>query len=205
MPKKYVEMIEVPAAETNETASCTFFMLDAQFVRNFPGKRLPFLNEIRKSNTEAVREVTLNYAEVVSGTHVEKILSVSHRWMTPEEPDPDGEQLKTIKTFLNSSDGRKIELMWIDAGSMPQDQPKGSRSEADTANFKRMLREVNMLYLGTSVLILLDLSYVSRCKRTDCQLKHAVAVRSLTRGLALSECDLLVCARVQSGLSSRRG
>ena len=45
---------------------------------------------------------------------------------------------------------------------MPQDQPKGSRSADDTASFETMLSEVNLLYLGTTVLILLDLSYVSR-------------------------------------------
>ena len=45
---------------------------------------------------------------------------------------------------------------------MPQDHPKGSRSAEDAAAFKRMLKEVNRLYLGTTVLILLDMSYVSR-------------------------------------------
>jgi hypothetical protein len=55
--------------------------------------------------------------------------------------------------------------VWIDAQSMPQDIPKGSRSSADTEEFKRMLAQVNMLFLGTSILILFDLSYLSRCKR----------------------------------------
>ena len=45
---------------------------------------------------------------------------------------------------------------------MPQDQPKGSRCAEDAAAFKRMLKEVNRLYLGTTVLLLLALSYVSR-------------------------------------------
>ena len=82
--------------------------------------------------------------------------------MKSNDPDPDGEQLKALQNFLNSSDGKKIELVWIDSACMPQDQPKDSRSEDDTAAFKRMLSEVNMLYLGTTVLILLDLSYDAR-------------------------------------------
>ena len=45
---------------------------------------------------------------------------------------------------------------------MPQDHPQGPRSAEDAAAFKRMLKEVNRLYLGTTVLILLDMSYVSR-------------------------------------------
>ena len=32
----------------------------------------------------------------------------------------------------------------------------------EEAHFLRMLRQVNILYLGTSVLLLIDLSYVSR-------------------------------------------
>jgi len=82
--------------------------------------------------------------------------------MQPDEPDPDGEQLKAIKSFLNSPAGKKIELIWLDSACMPQDHPKGSRTAEDKDDFKRMLSEVNMLYLGTTVLILLDLSYMSR-------------------------------------------
>ena len=33
--------------------------------------------------------------------------------------------------------------------------PQGQRNEHELADFKRMLKEVNLLYLGTSVLILL--------------------------------------------------
>ena len=82
--------------------------------------------------------------------------------MQPDDPDPDGEQLKAPKGFLNSPGGKKIERVWIDSACMPQDLPKGSRSAEDTVAFKGMLKEVNRLYLGTTVLILLDLSYVSR-------------------------------------------
>jgi len=144
--------------------SCTFFMLDAAFVRTFPGKSLPFFQEIRDDYTteEPLVEVALDYADVVKGTHIETTLAVSHRWMQPDDPDPDGEQLKALKSFLNSPNGKKIERVWIDSACMPQDHPKGSRSAEDTAAFKRMLKEVNRLYLGTTVLILLDLSYVSR-------------------------------------------
>ena len=106
--------------------------------------------------------MALDYADVVKGTHIETTLAVSHRWMQPDDPDPDGEQLKALKGFLNSPAGKKIERVWIDSACMPQDHPKGSRSAEDAAAFKRMLKEVNRLYLGTTVLILLDLSYVSR-------------------------------------------
>jgi hypothetical protein len=178
-------------------------MIKADFLRTFTGKNLPFFQELRAKHPSAFVEVTISYEEVVRGTHVEKILSISHRWMEPTQPDPDGEQLKAIKAFLVSSAGKRIELVWIDGGSMPQDQPKGTRTKEDKADFDIMLSQVcaalrlghhafvatlsprrsrshlcyvntppslppftcaqvNMLYLGTTVLILFDLSYMSR-------------------------------------------
>jgi hypothetical protein len=182
--------------------SCRFWMIKADFLRTFSGKNLPFFQELRAKHPSAFVEVTISYEEVVRGTHVEKILSISHRWMEPTQPDPDGEQLKAIKAFLVSSAGKRIELLWIDGGSMPQDQPGLIRSVEDKADFDIMLSQVcaalclghrpflatlsqplyyyiniltprrcsppftcakvNMLYLGTTVLILFDLSYLSR-------------------------------------------
>jgi len=35
-------------------ASCTFFMLDADFVRSFRGTTLPFYQEIREKHSDAI-------------------------------------------------------------------------------------------------------------------------------------------------------
>lgn len=40
--------------------------------------------------------------------------------------------------------------------------PQGERTPAETVRFKRMLHNVNLLYLGCSVLALIDISYLSR-------------------------------------------
>ena len=122
--------------------SCRFWMIKADFLRTFSGKNLPFFQELRAKHPSAFVEVTISYEEVVRRTHVEKILSISHRWMEPTQPDPDGEQLKAIKAFLVSSAGKRIELVWIDGGSMPQDKPKGTRTKEDTADFDIMLSQV---------------------------------------------------------------
>ena len=86
--------------------------------------------------------MTISFEEVVRGTHVEKILSISHRWMEETQPDRDGVQLKAIKAFLDSSKGKQIELVWIDGGSMPQDQPGLIRSVEDKSDFDIMLSQV---------------------------------------------------------------
>ena len=133
-----------PSAVRAGPVSCRFWMIRADFLRTFSGKNLPFFQELRAKHPSAFVEVTISYEEVVRGTLVEKILSVSHRWMEPTQPDPDGEQLKAIKAFLVSSKGKRIEHVWIDGGSMPQHQPTIGliRSDEDTADFKTMLSEV---------------------------------------------------------------
>ena len=40
--------------------------------------------------------------------------------------------------------------------------PQGKRTEAEKVAFGRMLNNINLLFLGASVLILLDMSYSSR-------------------------------------------
>jgi hypothetical protein len=145
-----VEMAPLPAGgavglPTDPTVSCVFVFLGAEFVRDYDeGKQLPFFQEIRKKHPSKLRKVTITYAEVIAGTHVLKRLVVSHRWMNPDQPDPDGEQLKAIQEFLRSPAGREIEEVWIDAYCMPQDQPEGSRSDEDTADFKTMLGQVSI-------------------------------------------------------------
>ena len=182
----------------DKTASCTFYMLKADFVRDYPEKQLPFWAEIREKHPEAMVEVTITWAEVVSGKHVQNVLSISHRWMLPTSPDPDCEQLKAVQSFLQSEKGKDFKLVWLDSACMPQDQPHGSRSAEDTASFKRMLKDINMLFLGTSVLILLDLSYLSRCESRD---RRGFELRAKIECLLRS----LVFVPAQSGHNSRRG
>ena len=73
------------------------------------------------------------------------------------EPDTQGAQLRAIQTFLSANRG--IRFVWIDWSSMPQG---ANRSPDEQAEFDSTLPFVNLLYLGSTVLILLDLSYVSR-------------------------------------------
>ena len=40
--------------------------------------------------------------------------------------------------------------------------PQGKRTPAEKVAFKHMLSNINLLYLGCHVLVLLDLSYMSR-------------------------------------------
>jgi len=99
-----------------------------------------------------------------------RILVVSHRWQYPHLPDPGGEQLRVIQEYLLSH--TEIKYVWFDHWSMPQDMrteeqlkdetTSDTRTPEELAEFNRMLKSVNVLYLGCRVLILLDKGYLGR-------------------------------------------
>ena len=95
-------------------------------------------------------------AGVLQGVYARTILVVSHRWVKPGAPDPDGVQEGAIKAFL--CDNPQIEFVWYDFWSMPQ----AERTADEDVNFEIMLLAVNLLYLGGTVLILLDEDYMHR-------------------------------------------
>ena len=84
-------------------------------------------------------------------------VAVSHVWQTPEDPDPDGEQARIIRDFLQQHP--HIELVWIDWCCLPQGVDK---TEAERASFNESLEIVNLLYLGLHVTILLDSLFLGR-------------------------------------------
>jgi len=86
-----------------------------------------------------------------------KYLAVSHRWFNPRAPDADGLQLRKVREYLRAH--KDIEWVWYDYWCMPQGE---SRTPAQKVAFKVMLSNINWLYIGCSVLVLLDLSYLSR-------------------------------------------
>ena len=71
----------------DETASCTFYVIKAAWLRKYSGTKLPFLQELRDKHPEALEQITITYGEVVCGKHVREVLSVSHRWMKADDPE----------------------------------------------------------------------------------------------------------------------
>ena len=86
-------------------------------------------------------------------------LAVSHRWITPNLPDAaaraEGVQLDAIAAHLKV---HKTKHVYYDFWCMPQ-QP---RTPEEDVSFKWMLENLSLLFIGCSVLILLDRSYCSR-------------------------------------------
>ena len=131
------------------------------------------------------------FTDVCAHANKGEICTVSHRWMARHEPDADGTQLKVVKAHVRAHRA-SIKLVWYDAWCLPQ----GVRTPAEELEFKTMLREVNLLYLGMSVLILLDLSYQSRFWVRGWR---SNTLGSMAARAADAQCDRPVCLR-----SSRR-
>ena len=97
---------------------------------------------------------TVTRAAVRSGAWAADTLAVSHRWETPDEPDPTGAQLAALRAHP------EIAWVWVDVCAMPQGGAR--RTRAEEVEFRALLPNVNLLYLACSVLIVMDASYASR-------------------------------------------
>mmetsp|Transcript_10152 Transcript_10152/g.33311 ORF Transcript_10152/g.33311 Transcript_10152/m.33311 type:complete len:484 (+) Transcript_10152:691-2142(+) len=152
------------AALEMQGVQCTFLFLDADVLRS--GRydeagyktTLPRLQEIQAAHPEWIKRRVLK-RHLAYGRHAYRgeILAVSHRWEQPDAPDASGVQLQAIREHLQ--DCPSIKLVWYDFWCMPQG---GERTPTEKVDFKRMLQNINILYLGCSVLILQELSYLSR-------------------------------------------
>jgi len=121
-------------------------------------------------STGAVRFLRISKLACLRHLYAQHLLAVSHRWEAAAEPDPDGTQLRAVQEYLLHNP--EIRYVWYDHWCMPQDErteqqradetTKDTRTVREKAEFRRMLGQVNLLYLGCRVLILLDRSYFSR-------------------------------------------
>lgn len=136
-----------------------FLVPRAWFLQKDEPKLLP-----HQEMKDALEVVNFTVQDVVKGKG--DVIVVSHRWGEKHHPDPDGEQLRAIKAFLEAHPG--FQFVWIDFCCIPQDLKTSDgnlllrRTEAETAYFRRALSSVNMLYLFFPVLTLLDAEYNTR-------------------------------------------
>ena len=143
-----------------EGRACPFIFVDATRLRESTETDLPRLlrlQELEKLHPDWVIRTTVSFAAVCTSELSDEYLAVSHRWDSPQHPDPNGVQLAELRRFL--FDHQHIKYVWYDYLCMYQGK---ERSAPQLRAFSGMLRNVNMLYLGCSVLILLDRSYQGR-------------------------------------------
>jgi len=103
----------------------------------------------------------ISKADAYARRYENVVCAVSHRWEEPNQPDPEGAQFVALQAYLKEHP--KIEYVFYDFSCVAQGSDCGvERTPAQKETFKRQLANVNLLYLGASVLILMDASYLSR-------------------------------------------
>ena len=150
----------------DEVDGCEFFFLPASTIRHTQRftptgiTELPRFQELRERHLVR-RFVSRREAMSQRGELRETCLAVSHRWESTLRPDVTGDQFRAIRAYLDEHP--QIEYVWVDWSSMPQKGKDGDeRTREEEALFKKMLRQVNLLFLGCSVLLLVDISFCSR-------------------------------------------
>jgi len=126
-----------------------FSFVDANKLLESSGA-LPKHQELRELDGWLITQ-RISIREILSG---EKfffdVASVSYVWQTKEHPDPHGEQTDAVRAFLREH--RHIRKVFIDWLSLPQKE----RSPEDTDGFRLGLKNINMIYLATTVLVVLS-------------------------------------------------
>jgi len=153
--------------KSDEASSVRYFFLRADMLRDdSEHSTLPALQTMKRDDTLCgwLVEKEMNFDDACRGEYLQDYMAVSHRWLDRNHPDPEGVQLEAIKNCLRAPEAAAIKYVWVDWMCMWQGDKEGQRdiTEAERSDFKTMLSEVNLLYLGCQVLVLLDLSYGSR-------------------------------------------
>ena len=116
----------------------------------------------RIGNFQALRQipgalisVRASEGELLRGDAMARFRVVSHRWEDPDHPDPDGTKVKELQTFLKES--QDVEGIWADYPCLPQGN---NRSDEEQRYFDQALRDMNLLYMGSRVIVFVDREYL---------------------------------------------
>jgi len=143
------------------TTSCEFNFVRADELRRASTAELPVmlsLQELRKTRPTWLTRKKITFEGALSGAYVDEYAALSYRWETAEHPDPRGMQLRALQEYLRAHP--TIRYVFVDYKCLAQGKEQSPR---DKAEFRTMLPNINLLYLGCSVLALMfDKTYMER-------------------------------------------
>lgn len=134
-----------------------FKFVKADVLRKWTGGALPKHQDLHNTlGVDCFVDKDVRFKDIVSGEAFRDHLVISHRWQQLGHPDPNGEQLQEIRTYLQAN--IEVRFVWLDFWCLPQ----GKRDNAAETHFRNALDKVYLLFLGFPILILLDFSYMGR-------------------------------------------
>jgi hypothetical protein len=96
---------------------------------------------------------------------------ISHKWKTPDHPDPDGETNKLILTELTKFED--VKYVFVDFICLPQ----YPRNENDDVIFKESLKNMSKFYHSLDVIIIISDGYY---KSAWCQFERFCSLTMIT-------------------------
>merc|ERR1712032_199617 len=102
----------------------------------------------------------INMIDGFQGKYAKSHLVLSHRWFTPQHPDPQGTKVRLLQEFLQAN--LEIEYVWVDFFCLPQRPSEAPRSEDEDVIFQGGLANLWMLFLTLRILVSFDLQYAGR-------------------------------------------
>jgi hypothetical protein len=102
------EKVKLEAAQ-NGTA-CEFYFMRTKSLLDREGSSLPRFQDVAK-DADAMVPLYLTSIECCQHLFREKVLVVSHRWDSPEQPDPSGKQLQALKKKVRANP--QYDYVWI--------------------------------------------------------------------------------------------
>ena len=195
--------------QADDGVACHFYFLRSSDILAFAGKSLPAFQTIMADHPGWIVRQRCTFEDALLGTYKSSRLAVSQyapsplthvalgapadltvqplvprsRWETPGDPDTKGAQLAAVKGHLQEH--KDIELVWFDFTSMPQGQNKTASQKHE---FGTMLKNVNLLYLGCSVLAIVE-SHVQSAVFLSCHSSPLSSAAASRTGLASSGND----------------
>jgi hypothetical protein len=164
------------------TSQCSFYLIDADALRAPDTAMIP-LQELQTKRPASVCKKLITMPDVIARVYEGEYLAVSHRWETPAHPDPTGAQAAALRAYLKQHPVVKYVFLGelhrgcgrfrrASAHHIPSrlarccadymSLPQGERTPAEKTEFAQMLANINLLYLGCRVLVLMDRQYSGR-------------------------------------------
>ena len=143
-----------------QTTHCDFYFLDAAKIAAASDEELPRMlpfHQLQATHKDWLIKKRLTLGDACRRAYTAEYLAVSHRWEAIREPDGRGVQMREVKAYLRRTPG--VKYVFVDVMCMPLPP---HTSPLQRAELTLMLPNVGLLYLGCSVLMLLDASYSGR-------------------------------------------
>ncbi len=136
--KDKVKKVRLAQGQAERGELCTFLVIDAKKLRTSNMSKMIAMQELQTTNADWFQEFTLSFADAVQQTWKKSFLAISHRWEKPWHPDPNGNQLRCLVSFLRANED--IKYVWLEcvAPMIGLGTPRASAGDGHPHAFARL-------------------------------------------------------------------